>query len=771
MKSDSWNAPDVRGDANTSSNPHLLEVASRRVSRRAMLGGMATSLLGGLSFVACSDGSSDPLQPGADGGTGDAKATDSAIAADGATADADMGDADADADAAAEPPFLGFKAVPKSVADVLTVPMGYTATVLYRTGDPLDMATTEYPNDGTTNDFDHRAGDQHDGMEFFGLDAAGTKRDPAGSSRGVLGMNHENVVDWALHPSGATPAVPGPRPKSEVDREMGAHGLSFVEIAKVGGKFAVDKTSRRNRRITASTPIELAGPVRGNGIVATKYSVGGTATRGTINNCGTGVTPWGTLLSGEENWASYVYRAAGDDTARGGATAKSVVALARYGATEGANAFNQRWDGAGTEDAYARWNGSQTAGTDATTDYRNVLNTFGYVVEIDPYDPTARVQKRTALGRMAHEGASFQDPKAGKSLVVYMGDDSRNEYIYKFVSKAKWSDADANATDRIAVGSKYLDEGTLYAAKFAADGTGTWEELSLANPKVSGYAKYAFADLADVLVHARIAADAAGATKMDRPEWCSVHPKTQEVYFSLTNNSRRTPTLTDGPNPRAYADSKPTKDGGTSTQTGNVNGHILRLAETGGEPSATTFTWDVYLFGAESGADGATVNLSGLTEDNDFSSPDGLWFSPYTGVCWIQTDDSAYTDVTNCMMLAALPGKVGDGESVPLSYALTDADGGDAGSRSIATRRGAKPTTATLKRFLVGPVDCELTGVTETPDGRTMFVNIQHPGETTLKDDVGTPAKYTSHWPDGGNARPRSATVVITKDDGGRIGT
>jgi secreted PhoX family phosphatase len=577
-------------------------------------------------------------------------------------------------------------------------------------------------------------------------------------------MNHENVTAWALHAEGGTSPSAGPRPKAEVDREMAAHGISVVEVQKRFGAFQVNRRSKFNRRITTATPFDLRGPVRGHALAVTKYSPGGTATRGTVNNCGTGITPWGTLLSGEENWASYAFRAAGDDAARGGSTAKSVVALKRYGNEEGPSRFAKRWDSAGDEDSYARWNGS-VLGDDAATDYRNVLNTYGYMVEVDPYDPTSTPVKRTALGRFAHEGATFAPARAGQPLVAYMGDDSRGEYIYKFVSKAPWSERDREPRSRMSVGHKYLDEGTLYAAKFNEDGTGEWVELSLNNPAVRNFSGYAFEDEADVLVHARIAADAAGATRMDRPEWCSVNPKNGEVYFTLTNNSRRTPEATDSANPRSYDDTFGTGES-ARTQTGNVHGHIIRMAERKGDSAARAFAWDVYLFGAEATSDPERVNLSGLTDDNDFSSPDGLWFSHATGICWIQTDDGAYTDVTNCMLLAALPGKVGDGRPTTLTYGSEGAS-----SRTVTTPAGAVATAATVRRFLVGPVECEITGITETPDGRALFVNIQHPGEDTNPAYARNPLKYTSHWPDGGYARPRSATIVITKDDGGVIGS
>jgi hypothetical protein len=411
---------------------------------------------------------------------------------------------------------------------------------------------------------------------------------------------------------------------------------------------------------------------------------------------------------------------------------------------------------------------------DGTHDYRNELNLFGYMVEVDPYDKTQGIRKRTALGRFAHEMGVFGLPSAGKPLAVYMGDDSRGEYIYKFVSAASWSAADATPANRITTGDKYLDSGKLYVAKFNADGSGQWIELSISNPGIAAFAAYQFADQADVLVNARLAADAVGATKMDRPEWCAVHPVTGEIYYTLTNNSNRkvepsgsSQMAVDAANPRSYTDA-PT----AASSPGNINGHIIRLKELRGENAAIAFTWDVYLFGAPSDAEPTKVNLSALTADQDFSSPDGLWFSNKTGLLFIETDDGAYTDVTNCMLLIAKPGKVGDGAVQTLSY--TKADGS---TLAMQARVGAKPTAATLRRFLVGPKDSEITGITETPDGKTIFVNIQHPGETITKANLADPSKYLSHWPGnagygagGASARPRSATIAITRNDGGLIG-
>jgi len=711
-------------------------VLDARLSRRSILrggiGSAATAVLGSWSLVACGGSDDDEVPPS---GTVSG---------------------------------LSFAPVAKSTADVLTVPSGYTATVLYALGDPLAAATPAYRNDGTDTGFETRAGDHHDGIFWFGLSSTGG-RDATSSSRGLLCMNHEALTDNFLHPNGTSPR---PRPAAESDKEIPAHGVSIVEVTRANGRFSYVQASLFNRRVTPQTLAELSGPVRGNALVRTKYSTTGTSARGTINNCGAGITPWGTYLTAEENWAGYFTRGAADNAARG--NDKSVASLNRYGRAQGA-ASRHGWETSGADDKYQRFVISKLgASNDGSDDYRNELNTFGWMVEIDPYNPSSSIKKRTAMGRFAHESAAFATPSAGRPVVAYMGDDSQGEYFYKFVSSTNWSEADATAADRVATGDKYLDAGRLYVARFAADGTGAWIELAIANPAISGYAAYAFADQADVLVNARLAADAVGATKMDRPEWCSIHPTTGEVYYTLTNNANRrivaataTQQSVDAPNPRAYTDSRA---GGPAGEPRNVNGHIIRMAEASGDSTATAFTWDVYLYGAEASAEAAMVNLSGLTADQDFSSPDGLWFSRSTGICWIQTDDGAYTDVTNCMMLAGIPGRVGDGTVQALTYTTPT------GNVTVNARVGRKPTGDTLRRFLVGPADCEITGVTETPDGTALFVNIQHPGETIIAANVPNPGSYLSHWP--GNvgygpgaatARPRSATIVVTRDDGGRI--
>ena len=664
------------------------------------------------------------------------------------------------------PAQLGFTAVPKSLADVVAVPDGYTVTVLYRLGDPLTAATPAYANNGTDTNFANRAGDHHDGMAFFGLAASGTDRDDTSNTRGVLAMNHENISQRYLHANGATAGV---RPESEAIKEIECHGVSVVEVTRGASGWGYVQSSSLNRRVTPLTPMTFRGPAAGSTLLQTAFSTAGTQGRGTINNCAAGASGWGTYLTNEENWAGYFRRSATDNAAR---TAKEVTALNRYGVSQGA-AGNFGWatvvpaDPANT--GFRRWDASAT-GASAAADFRNEPNQFGWVVEIDPYNASSTPRKRTALGRMGHENARLSLLKAGVKPAVYLGDDSRNEYLYKFVSNTAWSAADANVADRLAVGDKYLDAGTLYVAKFNADGSGQWLPLVFGqNGLTAANTTYAFADQADVLTHARLAGDVVGATKMDRPEWVALNPANGEVYLTLTNNNAtsRPITATDAANPRFYNDPK-----GATAQLGNPNGHIIRLREAGDTSEATSFTWDIYAFGAGADLDPANINISGLDASNDFSSPDGLYFSRPTNpaglvtpLLWIQTDDGAYTDVTNCMMLAAIPGAVGDGSA----KTITNTSG--ATTATQATRVGKAPGAA-LRRFLVGPKECEITGIDTTPDGRTVFINIQHPGEDTA---TGFPNTFPSNWPASQTnaqavSRPRSSTIAITKNDGGVVG-
>ncbi len=708
---------------NTSNNPEFSSILDARLSRRDLIKGSLAAAAG--SYIGAG---SLLLSPAGD------------------------------AQAAMRKLKLNFAAVPKSLDDAVKLPPGYSYSVLLATGDPIAPGIPDYANDGSdaVTSFNRRAGDHNDGMHFFGLSAKGLW-DRRASDRGLLCVNHEAVTAAFLHPQGQT-SVDGKRmSEDEVMKEMLAHGVSVVEVRREGKAYVLQKDSRFNRRITSFTDIEISGPAARSPLLVTKYSPTGSRTRGTLANCANGHTPWGTYLTCEENWAGFFRRLPADDAKR---SAKELAGFKRYGV---AGKGKELWATVQPDTAdrsFGRWDASvRGTSADGSDDFRNAANTFGWVVEIDPFRPDSTPKKRTALGRFAHEGAWPGPVIAGQPLVWYMGCDSRGEYIYKYVSNQPWDPADAGKGT--AAGDKYLDDGRLYVARFNADGSGDWLELALGQHRIdAANPAYAFNDAAEVLIHARLAADAAGATKMDRPEWGAVNPRNGEVYMTLTYNPSREFDKIDAANPRYYTDPKAGKQG-----QGNVNGHIIRWAEQDGIASATKFQWDVFLFASRESANREQVNLSGLVADNDFSSPDGLWFSN-SGLLWIETDDSAYTDTSNCMLLAAIPGTVGDGGR----REVLSRDGDR--QKAVTTHVGKPATESTLRRFLVGPVDCEITGLAESPDGRALFVNIQHPGETTTgkEFDIANPSTWLSHWPAGGDARPRSATIVITRDDGGMVG-
>ncbi len=631
---------------------------------------------------------------------------------------------------------LGFASLDKGLTDQVILPPGYSFTVLHAGGDPINTRVPSYSNQGTeTDDWSERIGDQHDGMDLYYVDSAGrySNRD---TGRAVLSVNHESSADsHLLHPRGQTSNGVtgrkfsqfgdwdlGSRPQLEVLKEINLHGVSIVELVKSGKQWTYMVDSALNRRITPQTPANITGPAAHladiKAMMVTRFDTSGATSRGTLNNCGHGKTPWGTYLACEENWSQYFGMPAGTKPLDG----KVVSSRKRYGAVDTALAAgtkagrSQGWHTVSdTDNRFTRWN-IAAVGATASEDFRNEPNTFGYNLEIDPLNPGSVPAKRVGMGRFAHEAAVCGLPKEGAPLAFYMGCDSRNEYIYKFVSEALWSNSDIGGG--MAAGDKYLNEGRLYTARFDANGSGQWLELTLNDPKISGYAAYRFANQADVLVNVRLAADAVSATPMDRPEWGAVNHNNGEIYFALTNNSaaNRTPVKVNAANPRAYTDIDGKKG------LGNPNGHIIRFREQGGLTTAAGFAWDIFVFGAED--DAGDANLSGLSAKNDFSSPDGLWFSRASGICWIQTDDGAMTDETNCMLLAAVPGQVGDGGRVTVKNSMTVNGATVTGTQD--TFIGAALGDAKLRRFLVAPKGAEVTGITETEDGKTLFVNIQH---------------------------------------------
>jgi len=609
-------------------------------------------------------------------------------------------------------PVIGFKAVPVSNADAVVVPEGYSVQVIIPHGTPISgQVASRALADMTGADQGSAIGAHHDGIHFFPIE--GREPDQGSSTDGLLVLNHEYVEPRFMHArargisvgSGRMPLVDNQRDADEALKEINAHGVSVVRVARgTNGQWAVT-ADPRNRRITGATPMEITGPARSHALLRTKYSPDGTRTRGTLNNCAHGVTPWNTYLTCEENWAGY-FRNADQRDGRPSLPREHE----RYGVPTGAGRYN--WDqAAGGADEFIRFNASAT-GADSKQDYRNEPNNFGWVVEIDPFNPNSTPVKHTAMGRYAHEGVVFGPTREGQPVVAYAGDDARFEYIYKFVSARPFQRATANAS--------LLDEGRLYVAKFNAGGSGEW--LPLVHGEGPLTAANGFADQGEVLVNTRLAADAVGATKMDRPEWGAVDPRDGLVYFTLTNNTRRTEAQIDAANPRAA----------------NQFGHIIRWREANDDHAATRFTWDLFLIAGPEGNSRLAANAT-VNADNILACPDGLWFDA-DGRLWIQTD-------------------IGEAEQNRGALAPF-------GNNAMLC---ANPTTGETRRFLTGPTGQEITGVIITPDKRTMFVNVQHPGATTTAADWAA-GRANSRFP-AGSSVPLSATLVITKNDGGFIGT
>ncbi len=608
--------------------------------------------------------------------------------------------------------LLGFKAVPISFDDTVVVPEGYKVQVLGAWGEPIagDMPAWK-PGAQSGAEQGLQIGQHHDGMHYFPIDGS--------SEDGLLVVNHEYVeprfihaANWQGQPVGESDVVydaEGKRDDDEVLAEINAHGVSIYRTTKqADGSWAI-VADPHNRRITAGTPMAIAGPVRGSDHVRTKYSPDGTATRGTLNNCAHGVTPWNTYLTAEENWAGYF---ANTDTV----DQKPDLPRehARYGVSSNPQGGRYGWHLAKSgADEFVRFNAS-TIGASATEDYRNEPNGFGWMVEIDPFNPESTPVKRTHLGRFAHEGVVFAPAVEGAPVVCYSGDDARFEYIYKFVSADVYRPGETDGS--------ILDSGTLYVARFNDDGTGEW--IALVPGRNGLTPANGFADLADILVNTRLAGDFVGATKMDRPEWGTVDPSNGDVYFTLTNNSRRTQAQVDPVNPRAQ----------------NNFGHIVRWNYENGDHTRARFDWDLFVI-AGTPQQSATFEGAALNEDSMFACPDGIWCDADSRL-WIQTD----------------MGDIGPDYSGPLKdFGMNGMLAGD-------------PRSGEIRRFLTGPWGQECTGVIATPDQRTLFVNFQHPGAHATPEQFAA-GDMGSTWPDGDAAiPPRSATIVITREDGGVIG-
>ncbi|MBT5107877.1 MAG: PhoX family phosphatase [Rhodospirillaceae bacterium] len=562
---------------------------------------------------------------------------------------------------------FGFSPVAANSLDTVSVPEGYEWRVLASWGDPLwsDGAPFDHATRGDAASTQRAVGDNNDGMALF------THR-----GRTILAVNNE----YANGPIIFDNRILGvPITTDDIRKGKFASGVTICEIERRSGIWKIVMDSAYNRRITPETPMAITGPARGHALLKTAADPHGVATLGTWANCGCGRTPWETYLTCEENFDFYFSSSDwfSDATAD----------LNRYGVN---------W-----RDRGYRW-----ADEDERFDiakHPNEANRVGYVVEIDPLDPASTPKKRTALGRFKHENAEIAIASDGR-VVVYMGDDERGEFLYKFISQNRYVEDGDN--------SALLDSGMLYAAIFHDDARGEWVALT---PSSTGMASQA-----EICIHTRQAASAVGATTMDRPEWVAAHPRKAEIYCALTHNKNR------GKKPNAGGDATPV--GGPNPRAANQYGQIVRWTPDNGDHAATGFEWDLFvLAGNPTVHADAKAGSRNVTPENMFNSPDGLTFDA-NGLLWIRTDGSEsntgdFAGMGNNQML------VGD------------------------------PNTGEIRRFMVGPRECEVTGLCWSADRSTMFVGIQHPG-----------AKGGGHFPGGGETAPRSSIVAITRNDGGLVG-
>ena len=688
---------DDDGVSNPGANPALTELVDRAIAanpsrRRLLLGGLGAATLPFLAGLAGCGGSDDDTTA-----------------------------------APAERP-LGFTAVAASSGSDVVVPAGYVASAFVPWGTPVSALAPAWKADGSGSaaEQEQQVGDNHDGMAFFGFNAAGNGFGER-SDEGLLVLNHEYInPEYFYAPDSDASDWMAPFTFEKARKAQAGHGLSVLHVRrKADGSWEHLAASPYNRRVHGSTPIAIQGPAAGHELMKTAADPSGTVVLGTLNNCGNGRTPWGTYLTCEENFNGYF----------GWNGARTPSALEnRYGLAAGG--FGYRW-----HLVDPRFDLNATP---------NEPNRHGWIVEIDPFAPAGQAVKRSALGRFKHENAELVITPAGKA-VVYMGCDERNEYVYKFVSAGTF-DA-ANPTS--AANRNLLADGTLYVARFDAGaavgdrmGTGVWIPLVYGENGLTD--ANGFTSQADVLIRARQAADRVGATMMDRPEWVSANPKKAgEVFVTMTNNNRRGGTTANAADGSTVAGSARPPVDDANPRANNVWGHIVRWNETGGDGAALTFDWDIFVLAGQPGVTDARAPSANITLDNLFNSPDGLAFDA-AGRLWIQTDGS----------FANSGDFVGNGNNQLLV---------------------ADVQTKEIRRFLVGPDGCEVTGITWTPDRRTMFVNIQHPGE--VGNHPNRPAAYTgddwiarnptafSRWPDGATAqRPRAATVVVRRTDGGVIG-
>jgi secreted PhoX family phosphatase len=572
-----------------------------------------------------------------------------------------------------------FTEVPRSTGEGIQVPPGYNAQVLLRQGDPIRPGAPEYnPATQTGEQQEQQFGTDPDFISFMPLPYGSNN-----STRGLLGVNHENHRAPICFPGS-----PKQLSRQQVEVQMAAQGFSITEVAKEGNQWRVVKDSRYNRRISANAPMRISGPAAGHERMRTNADPTGTRSFGTFNNCAGGTTPWGTMLTAEENIQNYF---SGDASKGPEAAARKRYAISGKG-------------------RYADW--GRYVDRFNLDKEPNEHNRFGWIVEIDPYDPNHTSVKRTALGRCAHECATHAISHDGR-IAIYSGDDSRMEFVYKFVTEGRYDPKNREANRDL------LDRGTLYAARFEANGKMRW--LPLVHGQGPLTAANGFNSQADVVIEARRAGTLVGATPMDRPEDVQPHPTTGNIYVVMTYNERRTAGQVDAANPRAE----------------NRWGHIVEIMppRVNGKPdhAATECDWGFFIVAGDPSKPEQRARYANPPSANGWvCAPDNVAFDP-KGRIWISTDGQE------------------------------DA-GGFNDSLYAATTSG--PTRGATRCFFTGPEGAEICGPEFTPDGKTLFLSIQHPGEGSTYD------KPSTRWPDfRPDLPPRGSVLAITKSDGGEIGS
>lgn len=651
-----WHEP-----GNTSDNEYFRDVARTALSRRTVLkGSLAAAVAAGAGSVltACGDDSpaSSPGAPGAEG------------------------------------PLEGmrFDVVKPNTEDALKIPDGYRQQVVIRWGDPVLLGAPEF-------DFENQTPEAQALQFGFNNDFAGLIPVVGEPNHFYLVVNQEYTTEELM--------FRGYQEKAPTEQQarvaMAAHGITVVEVEANDADGALKPVvGPRNRRLTASAPFRITGPAAGSELVRTSADPDGRTVLGTIANCSGGITPWGTMLSGEENYNNYFMNASAVTEA------PAADRLARYGFEDDAD--------------YHQW-GRFEKRFDLASE-PNEANRFGYVVEVDPHDPKSVPLKHSALGRLKHESANIHvvpDGPAAGTVVAYTGDDERFEYIYKFVSSRKIREGDSAEARR--ENMRILSEGTLYVASFTSDkpttvtdaaGSGRWHKLLTVDADGAATSHIKGMTPAEVAVFTRLAADKAGATKMDRPEDIEPHPTTGKVYCALTNNDKR------------GTDGKPGADA-ANPRNENKNGQILEIDD---DHTGEQFTWDLLLVCGDPAAADTYYGGFDKKQVSPISCPDNVAFDPH-GNLWISTDGNAL-ESNDGLFAVALDGP----------------------------RRGE------TKQFLTVPRGAETCGPIITD--KRVVVCVQHPGE----DDDATVEKPFSHWPDGGDAQPRPSVVAVWKDGDGAIG-